>query len=378
MPRDFHVFPDLIFLFACLISQLALTVWGRSLTKPGWKRNALYTITGICLGAYAAGYLMLFARVERHFHTFVISWTQGVALILGLCVIAMAILSAMLRKVPYREDRREAFRVAGAAVLSTPAVVTAFGILHRADFHVNETKVEIHGLPHDLDGLRIVQVSDIHLSPFLSERQLARAIDMANETKANIMLVTGDLITRAGDPLDACLRQVARLRAEAGVFGCMGNHESFVGVEDYVAAQAARWGGRFLRQDATQLRFGNASLNLAGVDYQPFRTPYLTGAEKLLAPECLNVLLSHNPDVLPVAAKQGWDLTIGGHTHGGQIGVEILHHNISPARYFTPYVRGLYRVDRAAGYVSTGLGTVGMPVRLGAPAEVSLIRLCAI
>jgi predicted MPP superfamily phosphohydrolase len=91
----------------------------------------------------------------------------------------------------------------------------------------------------------------------------------------------------------------------------------------------------------------------------------------------VNVLLSHNPDVFPVAAGQGWDLTIGGHTHGGQIGVEILHHNVSPARFYTPYVRGLYKVDRVAGYVSTGLGTVGLPVRLGAPPEVSLIRLCA-
>jgi predicted MPP superfamily phosphohydrolase len=150
-----------------------------------------------------------------------------------------------------------------------------------------------------------------------------------------------------------------------------------VDVEDYVAAEAARRGVLFLRHQAARLRFGNAQLNLAGVDYQPFHTLYLVGAERLMAPGCLNVLLSHQPDVFPVAAEQGWNLTIGGHTHGGQIGVEILHHNVSPARYFTPYVRGLYRIDSSAGYVSTGLGTVGLPVRLGAPPEVSLIRLCA-
>ena len=82
-------------------------------------------------------------------------------------------------------------------------------------------------LPKDLDGLRIVQITDIHLSPFLSEREFAAAIDMANETRANIALVTGDLITRPGDPLDACLRQLARLRADAGVLGCLGNHEIY-------------------------------------------------------------------------------------------------------------------------------------------------------
>jgi predicted MPP superfamily phosphohydrolase len=377
MPRDFHVFPDLAFLLTCIVAQLVLAWWARSLVKRGWGRAAIYVFTAICLVAYASGYLMLFGRVYLRFPVLIVTWVQGGALITGLCVIGMVVLGAALRRVPYREDRREAFRMASAAILSTPALVTAFGILHRADFRLSEVRVPVEGLPRDLDGLRIVQVSDIHLSPFLSEKQLARAIDMANETRPHIALVTGDLISRPGDPLDACIRQIVRLRAESGVFGCIGNHEVYAHTEDYTTAQSARGGVRFLRHQAAALRFGDAVLNLAGVDYQPLHTVYLSGAERLMAPGCLNVLLSHNPDVLPVAARQGWDLTIGGHTHGGQIAVEILHHNISPARYFTPYVRGLYRIGRTVGYVSTGLGTVGLPIRLGVPPEVSLIRLCA-
>jgi predicted MPP superfamily phosphohydrolase len=89
------------------------------------------------------------------------------------------------------------------------------------------------------------------------------------------------------------------------------------------------------------------------------------------------MLLSHNPDVFPVAASQGYDLTISGHTHGGQVDVEILHQHVNVARFYTPYVRGLYTLGKASAYVSTGLGTVGVPVRIGAPAEVSLLRLCA-
>ena len=81
---------------------------------------------------------------------------------------------------------------------------------------------------------------------------------------------------------------------------------------------------RFLRQRAAPLRFGNAVLNLAGVDYQRAAQPYLVGAEQLVAPGAFNVLLSHNPDVFPVAARQGYQLTIAGHTHGGQVRVEIL------------------------------------------------------
>lgn len=92
----------------------------------------------------------------------------------------------------------------------------------------------------------------------------------------------------------------------------------------------------------------------------------------------LNVLLSHNPDVFPVAAEKGFDLTIAGHTHGGQITVEILGDAVNFARFYTPYVYGRYEQQEKFIYVSRGLGTVGMPVRVGAPPEVSLIKLCAI
>jgi predicted MPP superfamily phosphohydrolase len=225
--------------------------------------------------------------------------------------------------------------------------------------------------------LRIVQVTDIHLSPFLSETEFARVVDMANETRAHLALVTGDLISRRGDPLDACLRQLARLRAEAGVLGCLGNHEVYARAEGYVTRQAQRNGIEFLRQQARLVQFGNAKINFAGVDYQRMRSPYLVGAEQLIVPGVLNVLLSHNPDVFPVAAAQGYDLTVSGHTHGGQVDVELLHQHWNVARYFTRYVRGLYQEGKSSIYVSTGIGTIGAPVRLGAPPEVSLIRLCA-
>jgi len=377
MRHNFHLFPDLVFLFACVASQCFLAIWARRFFRRKWLQVATYAVSGLCLVGYGAAYLSLFWRVNHHFPVDVVTWTQGSALTAGLLVVSTALLAAVVRRVPYREDRRKLFRTAGAVVMASPAAVTAFGILHRNHFRVTEMDVPIPGLPRDLNGLRLVQVTDIHLSAFLSEREFARAIDMANETRAQIALVTGDLITRRGDPLDAGIRQIGRLRAEAGVFGCLGNHEAYAYAEDYTTAEAARRGVRFLRSQTADLQFGNATLHLAGVDYQPFHTRYLEGAERLMSPGSVNVLLSHNPDVLPVAAEQGWDLTIAGHTHGGQIGVEILHHDVSPARYYTPFVRGLYRIGKSAGYVSTGLGTVGLPVRLGAPPEVSLIRLCA-
>ena len=140
--------------------------------------------------------------------------------------------------------------------------------IERFQINLREQTVDVPGLPAELDGLRLVQLTDIHLSPFLSVRELDRAIALANETRAHVALVTGDLITMGGDPLDACLNRLAGLRADAGIFGCLGNHEFYAGVEDYVTEQGARLGIRFLRSSSAPLRFGNATLNLAGVDYQ--------------------------------------------------------------------------------------------------------------
>jgi predicted MPP superfamily phosphohydrolase len=190
------------------------------------------------------------------------------------------------------------------------------------------------------------------------------------------VLVTGDLITRLGDPLDACLRQLARLKGSVKL-GCLGNHERYTDTEEYVAREGRRMGIDFLRGDARALRFGDTFINFAGVDYQQFGRPYLVGAEKYVAPGMVNVLLSHNPDVFPVAARQGYDLSISGHTHGGQVNFEILHKNVDIALAFTPYARGLYKKGNSSIYVSSGIGTIGVPVRVGAPPEVSLIELCA-
>jgi predicted MPP superfamily phosphohydrolase len=171
---------------------------------------------------------------------------------------------------------------------------------------------------------------------------------------------------------------LAGLRADAGIFGCLGNHEIYARVEDYTERAAGRLGIRFLRSTTAPLKFGNATMNLAGVDYQHLREPYLPGADKMVLPGALNVMLSHNPDVFPVAAAQGWDLTIAGHTHGGQVSVEILHQDLNVARFFTRYVDGIYQDGASTIFVSRGIGTIGLPVRLGAPPEVALLRLCRI
>ncbi|HEV2446752.1 MAG TPA: metallophosphoesterase [Candidatus Sulfopaludibacter sp.] len=297
--------------------------------------------------------------------------------------IGVLALYAMFREVRKRlapsldPGRRRALNAMGSALMATPFGAVGYGVVHRTDFHVRELDVPIRGLAQDLDGLRILQISDIHLSPFLSESELARAIDASMGLRPHLTVVTGDLISQRGDPLDACIRQLARLKADAGVFGCMGNHERYARAEAYTERAAARIGIRFLRGASSRLRFGDATLNLVGVDHQSTAggKQYLAGADRLVAPGAFNLLLSHNPDVFPVAARQGYNFVLSGHTHGGQVTVEILDQSISPARFFTPYVYGLYRAGDTAAYVTRGIGTIGIPARIGAPPEISLLRL---
>jgi predicted MPP superfamily phosphohydrolase len=275
-------------------------------------------------------------------------------------------------------SRRRALNAAGGALIAGPVAALGYGaFIERTDFHTREVDVALAGLPPDLEGIRILQLSDIHLSLFLSESELARVIDASNELRPHVAVVTGDLISVPGDPLDACIRQIARLKSDTGTFGCMGNHEHYSKCEDYTERAAARRGVQFLRHASRQLRFGSATLNLAGEDYQSthLRRQYLLGSERLVMAGAVNVLLSHNPDVFPVAARQGYNLLLAGHTHGGQVTVEILDRYINNARFFTPFVYGLYGRDHAAAYVTRGIGTIGLPVRIGAPPEISILRL---
>ena len=314
-----------------------------------------------------------------------------IALLMGTCTtaysftaIALLVLFTVLhflRKwtgAEFNPGRRRVINAAGHLALAAPFAALGYGsLIERLNFHVREVDVPIPGLPDDLDGLRLLQISDIHLSPFLSEKQLARVVDAANGLHPHLVAVTGDLISARGDPLDACIRQLARLKSDAGLVGCMGNHERVAGAEDYTTAAAARVGISFLRSQSQQLRFGKATLNVAGVDYQPInrKRTYLRGAERLMVPGATNLLLSHNPDVFPVAARQGYNLMLAGHTHGGQVSVEIFDEAITPVRFFTHYVYGLYRQGSASAYVTRGIGTIGIPARIGAPPEISLLRL---
>jgi predicted MPP superfamily phosphohydrolase len=381
---SFDLIVSLIFLL--VQGRLAVILWRRAYLFPDRRRGLAQKgliLFGILV---AAGYACSFSEI-----TGTLRLSGKIAPVCGALAVCYLLTSAgvfilytVFRAIRKRlnantdQGRRRVLALAGNAAIAAPFAVLGYGALvKRTDFQVREIDVPLAGLPHTLDGLRLLHLSDIHLSAFLSEEEFARVIDATRELRPHIAFATGDFISNFGDPLEACMRQLARVKSDSGMFGCLGNHEHYAAAEQSAVELAAQRGIPILRGESRQLRFGNALVNVAGVDYQPFfhKENYLRGAERLLYPGALNILLSHNPDVFPVAARKGFQLTLGGHTHGGQVTVEILDQGINPARFFTPYVKGLYCENSAAIYVTRGIGTIGIPARIGVAPEISLLRL---
>lgn len=373
-----HYLLDLV---AGAASVLTLTIYFFTIARSFEAARTRFWVRLGLVGAaliVTLGVMVAPVRIGSRFPNVFVQWIRCFAIFVTAWVLySIPVVAGLFATGAHKPGRRRVLRTAATLAIATPPVMAAAAFIRREELTFKEVDIYIPGLRRDLNGLRLVQVSDIHLSPFVSESLLARAVDMANETKAHVAFVTGDLISRGGDPLDTCLQHLARLRSDAGTIGCLGNHEIYAAAEDYTTVEGGKVGIRFLRRQSQTLQFGDSVLNLVGVDYQRRGAKYLVGAEDLIVPGATNILLSHNPDVFPVAASKGFDLTISGHTHGGQINFEILEQGVNIARFFTPYVYGRYVHDDKSLFVTRGIGTVGAPARLGAPPEVALIRLCA-
>ena len=303
-------------------------------------------------------------------------------------------------------SRRYFFRTASVLAGATPFCSAVYGFAaERLNYQVRRIEIPMANLPPALDGMRIAQISDIHMSGYMSRADVRRAVDMTNDLGADLTVVTGDFITGSSDPIAECIEEVSRLHAPLGVWGCNGNHEIYANAEELAQQLFAQNGMKLLRQENAQLAFCGAQFNLIGVDYQRernvngHRTLMLSNMDALIRRDMPNILMSHNPNSFNRAAELGIELSLAGHTHGGQIQVEILDHRLTPARFISDYIAGLFerpllktateilvrrepdipsanpQSNASRLYVNRGLGTVGAPVRLGVPPEISLIVL---
>jgi predicted MPP superfamily phosphohydrolase len=272
-----------------------------------------------------------------------------------------------------------AWLVPGSA-LAVPllaALLTLWGYVNaRCVARVVRVDVPIAGLPQALHGFSIAQISDVHVGPTIKHGYLQAIVERVNALQADMVAVTGDLVDGSVQHLAAHVAPLAQLQSRHGTFFVTGNHEYYSGAQAWVD-ELRRLGLRVLMNEHVLLRHGDAALALAGVaDYgaHHFDATHRSDPQAAIAgvPDeaRVRVLLAHQPRSAPAAAAAGFHLQLSGHTHGGQF---------LPWKWFVrlqqPFTAGLNRWQDLWVYTSRGTGYWGPPKRLGAPSEITHLRL---
>ena len=271
--------------------------------------------------------------------------------------------------------RREFLRWAAAAAAVGVGVPSVYGNLVEAwAYEVTETVVRIKDLPERFEGFRIAQVSDVHHSRLVSIEEVRRVVALANETRADMVALTGDYTTDLPKYVEPCAEVLGELRAPEGVWAVLGNHDH--NTDGTLTRQAlGRQGIEVLTNQSTGLRRGADVLQLAGVDDWGWGMADFGRALRGVDRSRPSLLLSHEPMALDVPETRGVSLILSGHTHGGQVSLPLVGAPAAWVWEHLKYLRGKYESEGTQLYVSRGTGVIGVPVRLGAPPEVAVIRL---
>jgi len=286
----------------------------------------------------------------------------------------------MSTPIRWKERRRVA---PGSRELRTPLRELALNLTEAARAALTEPfrltiehkQIPLRRLPRELDGFRVVQLSDIHHSPFTSREQIERAVETANNLQPDIIALTGDYVSKERAYAAPCAELLGGLRARHGVFAVLGNHDHWTDaalITDLFRAE----GITVLVNEGMRFENNGAAFWLAGVDDTMVGLEDLPLALAGSSQDEFKLLLAHNPIILRRAARAGVDLVLSGHTHGGQ--VRLRTERSASGRPRRRLLKGLARQGETQIYITRGLGTVVLPVRFGCPPEVSLLELrCA-
>jgi hypothetical protein len=280
--------------------------------------------------------------------------------------------------------RRQFLQRTAAVAAGAPFVAGAYGLLYgRLNLQVTAQTIRLPRLPRAFEGFRICQLSDIHIGPFMPAEEIRKYVAIANAQKPEMIVLTGDFVTFDPHTQEAAVDALRGLRAPFGVYGSLGNHDAWAGVEDSITELFRQTGVRILRGANVPIADHSESFNLIGVDFQSPRgfgpSPpvkrLLGNIEGIIDRHRVNILLSHNPDTFDRAVELGIDLSLAGHTHGGQAALEFISPEIAPSRLVTPYVAGWFHKPGGQLYVNRGIGTIFIPIRIGAPPEITIYSL---
>lgn len=262
--------------------------------------------------------------------------------------------------------------VAGLAGLSLTSAYATW--VEPSSYELTEVDIDLRDLPVSFENFRIALISDVHHGRLVSLTEVRKVVALTNAAQPDLVALTGDYTTGRRRYIEPCAAALGALRAPAGVWAVLGNHDHYTDAE-LTARALSRRGIRVLENANTRLRRGTDELQLAGVDDWGWgkadwgRT--LEGLDRTRP----TILLSHEPAVFDMPETRGLSLILSGHTHGGQINLPLI--GAPAARWVKEfrYWRGLFEREGTQLYVSRGTGLIGLPVRFGARPEIAVLRL---
>ena len=281
----------------------------------------------------------------------------------------------------YREfdSRRRLFLQRGVAVVAGATITgSVYGAFHHDEHETTEISVPIKDLPDQFTGFSIALISDIHSSVFMMREKMERYAGSVNALRSDLVVVVGDFVNSMVEEVYPFAEAFSRLSAPYGVYGVLGNHDYYTQNVEVVAKEVNECGIKLLRNEHIVLTKGKHTLYLLGVDDVGSRR----GAKQLIdrsldgvngnAPK---VLMCHRPYFFEQAASQKINLTLSGHTHGFQMGIEIPGFKWSPVQYVYKQWAGYYAENNQHLYVNRGFGFIGYAGRVGIKPEVTVIEL---
>ena len=362
------------------IASIYLYKWFvRLLQPPPRLRRIIRLIFIILVGSLLIGKIL--GRYEFNSFSYFLSLSSStwMGFTFFFCVFAAGsdLFRFLLKKFPLQGSASIAnsrrFRRTLVAVISGLTLVTGGCALREAHkIGITRLDVPLRGLPAKMEGLTVLQVSDVHYGMLVENGRLSEIVAHINQLNPDIVVITGDLVDESVSHMERMAEPLSKLKSRLGVFAITGNHEYYAGVDRVVAIMEGA-GIRVLRNKVAVLPGG---LQLLGID-DP------TGARRVGAPipdfnrlvstldsRKPSILLYHQPQNFEKAASDGVGLQLSGHTHGSQV---LPLRPISHILF--PHLRGLYSQGNSYLYVSRGVGTGGPPMRLGSTPELVFIRL---
>ncbi len=271
-------------------------------------------------------------------------------------------------------------RVAATLVFLVVAAVLGAGYFGAKQLVVREVDVRVPTLPTEFEGLRIVQLSDLHVGPHTSRHFLNRVVTTTQSLAPDLIAITGDLIDDRAEDVAVYARELRALQAPLGVYMIPGNHDVYAGWDEVERALRSAGLGTVLVNEFSLLRRGEATVAVVGTGDPAGgargSTRVAPDVERALAdvPEHATVIaFAHNPALWPSLAARGVALTLSGHTHWGQFALPRLGWSL--ASPFLERAMGAHMEEDALLYISPGTGYWGIPFRLGASPEITLVTL---